>query len=87
MTVNLAFFSPGQLKVDFDEDFGFGNVQITMAGISIAERLWAMNRTDDEGDFWNRLHWYDSLGWKFQYDLRKVLEADAALHLTMCLSL
>ena len=79
VTLNLAFFSPGKLRVEFDEDFRSATMQITLAGISLAEAagLWALNQTDDSGHFWQRMQWNATTGeWNFVYDLRKVLTAD-----------
>ena len=79
VTANTAFFSPGKLRLEFDEDFRFASVQITVAGIGLAKNLWAMNQTDDDGDFWDRLGWDSSEStWQFKYDIRKVLDADGS---------
>ena len=79
VTLNLAFFSPGKLRVEFDEDFRSATMQITIAGISQAEivGLWALNRTDDSGNFWNRMQWNASeRKWELVYDIKKALGAD-----------
>ena len=79
VTANLAFFSPGMLRVEFEEDFRFARMQVTIAGISAANAvgLWAINQTDDLGDFWDRLMWDDSGSkWRFVYDIKKVLDRD-----------
>ncbi|CAE7228477.1 unnamed protein product [Symbiodinium sp. CCMP2592] len=79
VTLNLAFLSPGKLRVEFAEDFRSATIQITFAGISLAESagLWALNRTDESGDFWNRMQWNASeRKWELVYDIKKALGAD-----------
>ena len=81
VTLNLAFFSPGKLRVEFAEDFRSATMQITIAGISLVESagLWALNRTDDSGDFWNRMQWNGlERKWELVYDIKKTLGADGA---------
>ncbi|CAE7526374.1 unnamed protein product [Symbiodinium natans] len=78
VTMNLAFLSPGKLRIKFDEDTSrLATVQVTIGGISLADAigLWAMNRTDDVGDFWERLMLAEA-DWQFVYDIKKVLDAN-----------
>ncbi|CAE7684641.1 unnamed protein product [Symbiodinium sp. CCMP2592] len=76
VTLNLAFLSPGKLRVVFDEDFRFGTVQISFLGMGLSGHLWGMNNTDDGvGNFWDRVFWDDGK-WLFRYDIKKVLDAD-----------
>jgi len=74
VTLNMAFLSPGKLKVVFDEDFKFGTVQISILGMGLSGHLWGMNNTDDVGNFWDRVFWDDGK-WLFRYDIKKVLDA------------